>query len=349
MADLTDDWLRLAAEQMPLGLLAVDREGRVRVFNRVLSGLTGLRQDEVLERPFRKVFDCREPGLNKLLQTLATGREFKDLQPGAIIPNLELANYTASTHAISGEGGHTAGAMALFLPAGRLQELENAVIKAERLAILGQLAAGMVHEIRNPLTVIGGFMQLLQKLLDGNPKEKYIHIILAELKHVNNLISEFLQLAKPGCSRRAPCSIEKLIKDVVMLVESEAYLRKLEIDLAVTGGIPPVMGDGEQLKQVFLNFIKNSFDALSPGGKLVLETAWDRREGFVRIVFKDNGAGMDEETLKSIFNPFFTTKENGTGLGMFINKKIIDNHGGRIEIQSEQGKGTTVTVLLPAI
>ncbi|SFR00547.1 histidine kinase dimerization/phospho-acceptor domain-containing protein [Desulfoscipio geothermicus] len=137
--------------------------------------------------------------------------------------------------------------MAVFIPVGRQQELENAIIKAEKLAILGQLAAVAVHEIRNPLTTINGFLQLLQKDLQGTPKEEYLSIMLSELKHVNRLISEFLHLARPGYSKRTHCSINKLIREVLILVESEASIHNLEIILETSTNIPPILADDEQI------------------------------------------------------------------------------------------------------
>jgi len=343
-----EDWSHLAINHLPVGLLVINREGRVQVFNRTLSRLTGIRDGEVLGRPLPEVLDSDEPGSNKLLETLTTGREFQDLKPRAVVPAIGSIDYTASTYVFTDQNGVTMGAMAAFIPAERRQELENAVFKAEKLAVLGQLAAGMVHEIRNPLTVIGGFLQLLQKDLQGTPKEEYLSIIFAELKRVNSLIADFLQLAKPGYSRRSRCSIKKIISDIMLLVESEAFLRKLEINLDMTEDIQPILADSEQLKQVFLNIIKNAFDALTYGGKLFLKTSWDRDNGYVRVAIRDTGAGMEEQTVASMFNPFFTTKESGTGLGMFVCNKIIENHAGRIEVKSKPGKGTTVIVLLPS-
>lgn len=349
MAETIEEWYRLVIDCLPVGVLFIDREGRVRVLNRLLSGLTGRREEDILGRLFREFLDCRRPERNKLLQTLAYGKEFRDLKPEDVFPIAASNEYVASTYIIRDESGSEKGAMAVFMPAGRRQELENAVIKAEKLAILGQLVAGLVHEIRNPVTAVRGFLQLLQKQLRGNPKESYIPVMLAELERVNRLITEFLQLTRPGYPKRAECSINKIVREVAMLLESEASIRNLSVILKTEEDIPPVRADAEQLKQVFVNIIKNAFDALNDGGEVYIKTSWDRHEGFVRVAFKDTGAGMDEHTVNNMFTPFFTTKEDGTGLGMFISKRIIDNHGGSIEIRSKPGEGTTVTVLLPAV
>lgn len=346
MVALAEGWLDLAVEHLPIGILMIDREGRICAMNRVLSKMTGL-QNDVLGRSLHAVSKNQGHGSNKLLQTIHTGSEFQGLNPETVLPVTGYFDCTVSTYLVKERNGTTKGAMAVFTPVGRQQELESAVIKAEKLAILGQMAAGMVHEIRNPLTIISGFLQLVQNDLKGTSKEKYITVSLAELNRVNSLLTEFLQMSKPGYSKRTPCCISKIINDVVMLVESEVYHRNLEINLNITNDLPAILGDSDQLKQVFLNILKNAFEALPGGGKILLNTSLSKHEDFVQVVIRDTGVGMDEQTMANIFDPFFTTKENGTGLGMFIIKEIINNHGGRLDIQSKPGNGTTVTVLLP--
>lgn len=347
MVELSEEWSHLALDHLPVGLLVINRHRKVRIFNHTLSKFLGLKREKVLGQPLMETLDDRGPESNLLIKTLVTGKEFQNLKPQSVVAVSCTVACLVNTFPVRNRTGITVGAMALFSPAARQQEMENAVIKAEKLAILGQLAAGMVHEIRNPLTAIGGFLQLLQNYLKGKPKEEYIPIMLSELNHANRLISEFLQFAKPGFAKRNKCSIVEIIKDVVMLVESEALSHQFDIEVDLDVSIPKVIGDSGQLKQVFINIMKNAFDALSEGGKIFIQTTWSELEGFVQIYIRDTGVGIDEETIKNMFNPFFTTKENGTGLGMFTSKKIIDNHGGRIEIQSEPGKGTTVIVLLP--
>jgi signal transduction histidine kinase len=261
MAEIAEILPSLAIDQLVIGILMINREGQVCLFNQALAKMTGLNQHDVLGQSLYPP--------NKLLQTFATGREFQNLQPSTILPVMGLNNCTTSTHIVRGKSGVPVGAMAVFLPAGQQQELEEAVIKAEKLAILGQMAAEMAHEIRNPLTVINGFMTLLQEDLTGTPKEKYVSIIRDELKHVNNLISDFLQFSRPGYAKRTRCSIVQIITDVTMLVDNEASLRNLEIDLELAEDIPDILGDIEQLKQVALNRTDHSQgNALVAAGRL---------------------------------------------------------------------------------
>jgi PAS domain S-box-containing protein len=349
LLELAEEWSRLALDHLPVGLLVINRHKKIRIYNQTLSKMLGIKGEHVLGKPLMEVLDNRGSDSNNiLLQTLATGKEFQNVKPQAVVTVSCSVTTLVSTYPVRNRTGITVGAMAMFSPAARLQEMENAVIKAEKLAILGQMAAGMVHEIRNPLTAVGCFLQLLQKNLKGNPKEEYIPIMLAELQRADRLISDFLQFAKPGYSKRSRCSIVDIIKDVIMLVESEAFFRRLDIEADLNDNIPNVFVDSEQLKQVFMNIMKNAFDALSEGGRIFVQTTWNEPEGLVQVSIRDNGVGINKDTIANMFNPFFTTKESGTGLGMFTSKKIIDNHGGRIDIQSEPGKGTTVTVMLPA-
>jgi len=347
LVELAEEWSRLALDHLPVGLLVINRHRKIRIFNKTMSKFFGIKSEKVLGQPLLDILDDRGPDFNILLQTLATGKEYQNVKPQAVVTISCSVACLVNTYPVRNRTGITVGAMAVFSPSARQQEMEKAVVKAEKLAILGQIAAGMVHEIRNPLTAVGCFLQLLQKCLEGHPKEEYIPIMLAELNHANRLITEFLQFAKPGFSRRTSCSIIETIKDVIMLVESEALSRKLDIEVDLNVDMPNIVVDCEQLKQVFINIIKNAFDAISEGGKIFVQTSWNELEGFARVSFSDTGVGIDEDTIANMFNPFFTTKESGTGLGMFTSKKIIDNHGGRIEIQSEPGKGTTVVVLLP--
>lgn len=309
MVELTEEWSRLALDHLPVGLLVINRHRKIRIFNQTLSRFLGLKREKVLGQPLLEILDNRGPDFNLLLKTLTTGKEFQNAKPQSVVTATCSVTCLVNTYPIRNRTGITVGAMAVFSPAARLQEMENAVIKAEKLAILGQLAAGMVHEIRNPLTAIGGFLQLMQNCLKGKPKEEYIPIMLSELNHANRLISEFLQFAKPGYAKRSWCSIIEIIKDVVLLVESEALSRQFSIEEDLDVNIPKVIVDSGQLKQVFMNILKNAFDALSEGGKIFIQAKWNEFEGCVQISFRDTGMGINEEIIKNMFNPFFTTKE----------------------------------------
>jgi signal transduction histidine kinase len=217
-------------------------------------------------------------------------------------------------------------------------------MKSEKLSVAGQLAAGVAHEIRNPLTAIKGFIQLMGSSEAYMPK--YFPIVKVELERIELIIKELLMLAKPQAIQMKRTDLTTLIEDVVLLIEAQAILQNIEVrlTLAVKGCF--IQCDANQIKQVFINFLKNAIEAMPQGG--VIEVALEiegEEEAVVRI--QDQGYGISEEQLRMIGEPFYSTKEAGTGLGMLVSYKIIENHGGRIRLSSEVGFGTTIIVTLP--
>lgn len=223
--------------------------------------------------------------------------------------------------------------------------IEQTAYQNDSLAMLGKLSASIAHEIRNPLTAIRGFIQLLHPYLHQLGKEEYGKIILAEIDRANDIIHEFLTSSKPSTPQVSMIHVSSLLKEVVLLAESEALMKGCEIQLHPLQGDMIISGDAKQMKQVVLNMIRNAMEAIT---EKVDETigrieVGARREGAeVRIFISDNGKGMDVCTLDRLFNPFFTTKENGTGLGLSVSERIIKNHGGCISVSSrvnEKGQG----------
>jgi two-component system sensor histidine kinase HydH len=226
----------------------------------------------------------------------------------------------------------------------------------ERLAALGQMAAGLAHEIRNPLGSIKGAAQVLQPIgqesKDPSIKE-FLNIIVEETDRLNKIVSQFLDYARPYRGDPRPLDINDVVKKTLQLLENEENAQPVEISTALIDGLPQVRADAEQLRQVFLNLSINALQAMSQGGKLHVSSSLRRstRRGvaaaFLEVRFRDTGAGIPSGDLRNLFIPFFTTKEKGTGLGLPISQRIIENHGGTIEVRSKPGAGSTFTVLLP--
>ncbi|MED1722132.1 PAS domain-containing sensor histidine kinase [Mesorhizobium sp. M00.F.Ca.ET.186.01.1.1] len=216
---------------------------------------------------------------------------------------------------------------------------------SEKLALVGQLAAGIAHEIRNPLTSLKGFVQLMQE--DGMRKQEYFSIMSSELARIELIVSELLVLAKPHASAFEVRDLTNLMNHVVTLLETEAILQKVTIRMVMESPLPMVHCDENQLKQAFINFLKNGIEATSGSGEIVIRL-WCERDKVV-IRFEDNGVGIPEEQLARLGEAFFTTKESGTGLGLMVSRRIIENHRGTLRLMSTQGRGTTVEVCLPII
>ncbi|AGK54045.1 PAS domain S-box protein [Bacillus sp. 1NLA3E] len=214
--------------------------------------------------------------------------------------------------------------------------------KSERLAIVGRMAAAVAHEIRNPLTPIKGFISLLSDNREYNPY--FIEIILSEIKRIESIITEFLSLAKPAKRKMIDIEIDHLLMHVLNLIQTEALLENKEL-IVQMDKIPKILGDENSLKQVLLNVLRNAMESIEGHGTVTISL--NIEEGCACIKIQDNGCGISKERLTKIGEPFYSTKEKGTGLGLMTSLQIIENHHGKMDIKSEEGKGTTVTIFLP--
>ncbi|RBP86102.1 two-component system sporulation sensor kinase A [Cytobacillus firmus] len=222
-------------------------------------------------------------------------------------------------------------------------QTQQLLLQSEKLTVAGQLAAGIAHEIRNPLTAIKGFLQLMEAKLTDD--KTYFDIITSEMDRIEIILSELLTLAKPQDMKFVKSDIEQILESVKTLIDTQALMNNIEIITLYETNIFSIFCDENQLKQVFINFLKNSIEAMPDGGKITIEL---RSHGIdkLKLLFIDEGSGIPDHILNRIYEPFFTTKETGTGLGLMISKQIIENHNGTLQIRSDK-KGTIVEVILP--
>ncbi|MCG8395463.1 PAS domain-containing protein [Bacillus atrophaeus] len=224
------------------------------------------------------------------------------------------------------------------------KQTEELMLKSEKLSIAGQLAAGIAHEIRNPLTAIKGFLQLMKPTMEGN--DHYFDIVFSELSRIELILSELLMLAKPQQHAfKEHLNLKKLISEVTALLETQANLNGIFIKTAFQRESIFINGDQNQLKQVFINLIKNAVESMPDGGTVEIDTTED--EHSVHVTIKDEGEGIPEKVLKRIGEPFLTTKEKGTGLGLMVTFNIIENHQGTIQVDSKPEKGTAFKISFP--
>jgi len=235
--------------------------------------------------------------------------------------------------------------------------------RADRLATLGQLAAGAAHEIRNPLTSIRSTIQYLQKTITDSPKKELVVGLIQEVDRINEIIEGLLSFSKPTKPETEQIDLDCLLEQILTLVATSAKKRKIEIEYKFNAPEKQLKADPSQLKQVFLNIIMNALQAMDDGGKLQVAVSSCRKEGQFSseltakfyITFQDTGEGIPKESLEHVFDPFFTTKKDGTGLGLSISYGIIQQHGGEIEIESvpreenPESHGTRVIVILPIL
>ncbi|NLP50048.1 ATP-binding protein [Bacillus sp. RO1] len=219
---------------------------------------------------------------------------------------------------------------------------EEALMQSEKLSVIGELAAGVAHEIRNPVTVLKGFVHLLSQ--ESREKE-FFTIMDKELERINQITNEFMALAKPQAIKIKRQNLKELIQEVYVFLESEAFINQVVIEVFHFQESIWLECEPNQIKQVLINIIKNGMEAMPDGGKIIIHT--QEVDGLVKLLIKDEGDGIPAEVINKVGQPFFTTKEQGTGLGLMVSMKIIENHGGQLTICSEEKVGSTVEISLP--
>jgi two-component system sensor histidine kinase HydH len=232
-----------------------------------------------------------------------------------------------------------------------IMEMEGELRKAERLSAIGELGAALAHEIRNPLASIKGTAEILKDdLRPGDRKYEFLEILVKESERLNRVVEDFLRMARPQRVNMGDCDVMEELGNVITLVSAEARKGDLRLELK-PARLPLVEADPEKLRQAFLNIILNGLQATSPGGSVTITASCEGREdeksAWISLSFSDTGSGMSVETLERIFEPFFTGRAEGTGLGLAITRKIIEGHGGQIEVKSRPGEGTEFLVRLP--
>ncbi|OMP65627.1 hypothetical protein BTO28_16520 [Domibacillus epiphyticus] len=243
---------------------------------------------------------------------------------------------------VIGENGETEHIMIVGRDITERRKAEEMLSKSEKLSVIGELAASVAHEIRNPLTSIRGFVQLLQQ---GVSKQEFFDVVFDEFQRIDEIINEFINLAKPQCIQLKKDDIRTVLKDVKRLLEAEANVKNVQIFLEFDQNIPHIMCDKNQIKQVFINLVKNSIDAISNGGFVKIHVLNEEANVLIKVI--DNGIGISEDRLQRLGEPFFSNKEKGTGLGLMLCSRIVKQHNGTITFKSKENVGTTIEVRLP--
>jgi two-component system, NtrC family, sensor histidine kinase PilS len=327
------------------GLVTINGEARIRVFNRYAEVLTGITQREAYDRELAEIF----PGLAGRVPQLFEGLQGEFEHPGG---EAEQMLFSFTSVPLPGKEGRAAGAMLDLHDLTQMKRMAGELKRADELAAVGALSARMAHEIRNPLAAISGSVQLVALRDWPDEKDKRLFsIILRETDRLDGLLRDFLLYAKPATPAKVPLQLRGLIAELSPLLSRDPRLEGISIENRVPGHIVVVF-DKDQCKQVFWNLLVNGAESISGTGRIVIDATVQRRASpgdieQVRIRVRDNGQGMDEADVKRVFEPFFTTKKGGTGLGLATVYRIVETHGGRIAVSSQPGKGTIITLYLP--
>jgi two-component system, NtrC family, nitrogen regulation sensor histidine kinase GlnL len=339
------------------GVVAVDRQGKITFFNEAAEVLTEVSSAAAATQPFERIFK-REPWLVDLVRKTHPPRQKRAQGEGDFVTRWgRKIPVGVTVSPLQDRHGHFVGTILLLRDIKHRKELEEDLKRADRLVLIGTLAAGLAHEIRNPLGGIKGAAQLLRRSSDNNSSvREFTDIMIREVDRVDQLIEQLLDLSRPAQLTLAPVNIHEILEDVLLLEAQTVSGREIHIRKRFDPSLPPIRGDRAQLSQVFLNLVKNAFQAMERGGALTIITRVEtdyhiRGQGmgpnrFIWVDLADEGGGIREEDLAHIFSPFFTTKINGTGLGLATCYRIIKEHGGTIRVESTEGKGSTFKVSL---
>lgn len=331
---------------LPIGLIATDGSGSIQVCNEAAAAMLGVEEKNLLGRlplaalpqGLARMFSASSSDITMQRQgevTLDSGAEKTSV--------LQLASVI-----VRDEVGEFAGEVLLMRDLTEVKQLEKDLQRSERLAALGKMAAGVAHELRNPLSSIKGLAVLLRSQVSGQGREaEAADVLVKEVERLNRSIGELLDYARPGKLSRKPASIAGILEKTVSLVRMDAEAYGIAIHPVLPQDLPEIPVDSDKLKQVFLNLLLNGVQAMPDGGTLGIRLI---REGdHLVTVISDTGVGIAPENLPRVFDPYYTTKNDGTGLGLAMSAKIVEEHGGRIMISSAVGESTEVRVILPMV
>lgn len=332
---LIDKVQAIWGDMLQAGFLVIDREQKIVAVSPWLQ--SRMPAGEMAGQPFTMAFRARPEVARWPLHTLLTG-ECHDLSLPACPFSGQAGTYRLVTTALSDDQGRREGV---------LTTLQLYAIPEPVQDSLRQMAASAAHEIRNPLAGVRGYLQLLQKRLAGPEERNYLSIILQEIDRVNDLTRYLLALTRPGQTHPERLTVSALVREVLDAVMPRARAQGVTIEVCCDDTPWEVEGDRPKLMQVLLNLVHNALDAMADGGLLIIACSGDPNARVFRVGVQDTGPGIAPENLQRIFEPYFTTKSSGTGLGLALCCRFVQEMGGQVEVESQVGQGTLFRITLP--
>lgn len=337
------EFTELLVSSLPVGLIATGSDDLVRTCNESACRMLGIDAHRVLGKPVSEV-------IPKRLSALCTNKTDEPVDKRWELTLPEKDGTQKSLHitrlVLRGVSHLNTGVMVLIQDLSQVRELEGELERAERDAAIGKMAAGVAHEVRNPLSSIKGLALLLKERVNSDAiGNETADLLIGEVERLNRSIGELLDYGRPAQLNRVPVSLDELVARAVTLLRSDAMSAGIEIKEQYRCPDQLVYADQDKLVQVFLNLGINAIQAMSMGGILSVSTSVGSET--VTITIEDTGAGIEPAIMNNVYDPYFTTKQNGTGLGLAMSKKIVDDHRGMLRLRSIQGQGTTAMVELP--
>ncbi len=341
------NYLNNILESLTTGVIVVDEKTRITTFNKTAGTILGMTAEQCLNQPLK------DAGIQHLMESVqSSGGQTRIEDHEITTRDQRQIHIRLSTSPVQDPAGQRMGTVLILQDITQLKRLEEDAQRNQRLRAMGEMAAGIAHEIRNPLGGIELFASMLKKDLAQDPEKRPLteHII-SGVKDMDRIISSLLLFAKSPEPSRQQCDLNLLLKDIVISGTDLQCPDNVKIQHDLAPGEAVAAGDEELLRQVFLNFIRNAMQAMPNGGILRLTTQTGNTNdsrNHITVTVADTGVGIAAQDQKNIFNPFFSTKDKGTGLGLAIAHNIIKAHQGTIDVESETGQGTKFIIKIPA-
>ena len=340
--------LRSAVESTNEGFITIDQDHTVVFYNKGAEKIFGYRAEEVLGRDLDLILtpDCAPDHYEAVKRYLETKRPKKIGHIAELIATRRSGekfpvNISFSTFELEGRIYFTA----IITDLTEIKELQERAKRMERLALLGRVVAEIAHEIKNPLMMIGGFANQVLRNIKEEKNKKKLGIIIDEVERLENLLARLKEYYSPPPSVSDRINISKIIKDISSLIKGELEDREIILRVDIPEHELYIKGNEEKLRQVIINIMRNGIEAMENGGELHLSL--QKKGDLVEIRITDTGRGIPENIQDKIFLPFFTTKSGGSGLGLGISKKIVEDHNGSLSFKTKEGEGTTFIIRLP--
>ncbi|NOU92427.1 PAS domain S-box protein [Paenibacillus sp. LMG 31456] len=338
----TKELLESLIENSADGICITDTEGKVIRVNRAFQQIFGWIEKELVGKTVPIFPEHMKNDLEVICKQLQAGEKITNRETIRQRKDGEIIHVCVTVSPIKDKAGNVIALAGTTRDISERKRTEEFLRKSDKLNVVGQLAAGLAHEIRNPLTSLRGFLQLMQ----SGSKNDYYDIMIPEIDRISCIVSEFLIIAKPQVTNFQSNNITTMIQNVITLLDSQAILYNVQIKVEIEDHLPLLPCSEIQIKQVFINLLKNAIEAMPEGGEIHI-VAHMQNEDHLLIRLIDQGDGIPEDLIQRLGEPFYTTKEKGTGLGLMMCYKIIEAHQGNLYINSCMGVGTTIDVVLP--
>jgi two-component system sensor histidine kinase HydH len=332
-------------ENMPIGLIALDDQRRIAAFNNTAESVLQLPHHRVVGQDADSILPpelCSELKRPEIQKEVIEKEIDCTVEKGKIVP-LEIG-----ASLLEDETGTSLGYVILFKDLTEVRSLRREIERSRRLASVGRLAAGVAHEIRNPLSSIKGFATYFKERYQDIPQDQQTAtIMIQEVDRLNRVVSQLLEFARPVTVKPQPTNLKSLIDDSIKLIENQTAEKRIAVKTRTSISATDIMVDPDRMGQVMLNICLNAIESMDGGGELNIELAPGEEAGGVEIQISDSGGGISPQDLSKIFDPYYTTKSSGTGLGLAITHNIIEALGGQIKVSSTLGKGTVFRIIIP--